>query len=62
THVWTLFPYTTLFRSLKLYHSPELRSKYAQLSVERSALFSWEKTVDATLAMYTNILQSDVCN
>jgi glycosyltransferase involved in cell wall biosynthesis len=47
---------------LKLYHSPELRSKYAQLSVERSALFSWEKTVDATLAMYTNILQSDVCN
>ena len=37
---------------VKLYHSNDLRFKYSQLSLNRSTLFSWEKTVNETLDIY----------
>jgi glycosyltransferase involved in cell wall biosynthesis len=41
---------------LKLYHSSELRANYSQLSLDRSALFSWEKTVDETVKIYERMM------
>ncbi len=40
---------------LALYRSHELRSKYARMSVAQATLFSWQKTVDETLKIYTQI-------
>jgi glycosyltransferase involved in cell wall biosynthesis len=37
---------------LKLYRSSELRANYSQLGLDRSQLFSWQKTVDETLQIY----------
>jgi glycosyltransferase involved in cell wall biosynthesis len=41
---------------LKLYRSSELRANYTQLSLDRSALFSWQKTVDETIQMYERMM------
>jgi glycosyltransferase involved in cell wall biosynthesis len=41
---------------LKLYHSSELRANYSQLSLNRSALFSWQKTVDETVKIYERMM------
>jgi glycosyltransferase involved in cell wall biosynthesis len=41
---------------LKLYHSRELRASYAQLSLDRSTLFSWQKTLAATLEIYERMI------
>ena len=41
---------------LKLYHSSELRRNYSQLSLDRSALFSWQKTVDETVKIYERMM------
>jgi glycosyltransferase involved in cell wall biosynthesis len=41
---------------LKLYHSSELRANYSQLSLDRSALFSWQKTVDETVQIYERMM------
>jgi glycosyltransferase involved in cell wall biosynthesis len=41
---------------LKLYHSASLRSNYSQMSIARSTIFSWQKTVDSTLEIYDRIL------
>jgi glycosyltransferase involved in cell wall biosynthesis len=41
---------------LKLYHSSDLRSKYSQSSLERSAFFSWKKTLIETLDVYKNMI------
>jgi glycosyltransferase involved in cell wall biosynthesis len=43
---------------LKLYLSNNLRSEYARLSMERAALFSWQKTLAETLELYDKILQN----
>jgi glycosyltransferase involved in cell wall biosynthesis len=37
---------------LEISQNADLRSKYAQASIDRAALFSWQKTVDATLRIY----------
>ncbi len=37
---------------LEISQNSDLRSKYAQASIDRAALFSWGKTVDATLRIY----------
>lgn len=37
---------------LEISQNVDLRSKYAQASIDRAALFSWQKTVDATLKIY----------
>jgi glycosyltransferase involved in cell wall biosynthesis len=44
---------------LKLYLSNNLRLKYAQLSMERATLFSWQKTLAETLEIYDKILQNE---
>jgi glycosyltransferase involved in cell wall biosynthesis len=41
---------------LKLYRSSELRANYSQLSLDRSALFSWQKTVDETVQIYERMM------
>jgi glycosyltransferase involved in cell wall biosynthesis len=41
---------------LKLYRSSELRTNYSQLSLDRSALFSWQKTVDETVQIYERMM------
>lgn len=43
---------------LKLYNHRDIRSKLAKLSSDRAMIFSWEKTVKATLEIYKNILES----
>lgn len=40
---------------LKLYHSYDLCSKLSTLSINRAGLFSWGKTVEATLDLYKKI-------
>ncbi|MDD1419075.1 glycosyltransferase family 4 protein [Dolichospermum sp. ST_sed1] len=40
---------------LKLYCNSDLRAKYSQYSVDRAALFSWEKTASETLKFYRSI-------
>ena len=37
---------------LEISRNSDSRSKYAQDSIDRAALFSWQKTVDATLRIY----------
>jgi glycosyltransferase involved in cell wall biosynthesis len=41
---------------LELYHSSNVRAAYAQHSLERSALFSWKKTLNETLEVYDRIM------
>ncbi|QEI42503.1 Mannosylfructose-phosphate synthase [Dolichospermum sp. UHCC 0315A] len=41
---------------LKLYYNSDLRKNYSQYSSDRSALFSWEKTVSETLEVYKRII------
>jgi glycosyltransferase involved in cell wall biosynthesis len=41
---------------LQLEQSSDLRTKYSQHSLDRSTLFSWEKTVDATLEIYDRMM------
>jgi glycosyltransferase involved in cell wall biosynthesis len=41
---------------VKLYSNTDLQSQYSQSSIERAALFSWQKTVNATLAIYEQIV------
>lgn len=41
---------------LKLYRSSELRANYSQLSLDRSALFSWQTTVDETVRIYERMM------
>jgi glycosyltransferase involved in cell wall biosynthesis len=41
---------------LKLYCNSDLRKNYSQYSVDRSALFGWEKTVTETLEVYERII------
>jgi glycosyltransferase involved in cell wall biosynthesis len=41
---------------LKLYRSPQLRAHYSQLSLDRSALFSWQKTVNETVQIYERMM------
>jgi glycosyltransferase involved in cell wall biosynthesis len=41
---------------LKLYRSSQLRAHYSQLSLDRSALFSWQKTVDETVQIYERMM------
>jgi glycosyltransferase involved in cell wall biosynthesis len=41
---------------LRLYYNSDLRAKHSQYSANRSALFSWEKTVDKILRMYQCII------
>jgi glycosyltransferase involved in cell wall biosynthesis len=41
---------------VKLYHNRDLQSQYSQSSIDRSALFSWQKTVNATLEIYERIV------
>jgi glycosyltransferase involved in cell wall biosynthesis len=41
---------------LKLYRSSELHANYSQLSLDRSALFSWQKTVDETVQIYERMM------
>jgi glycosyltransferase involved in cell wall biosynthesis len=41
---------------LKLYYNSDLRKNYSQSSLDRSALFSWEKTVSETLEVYKQII------
>lgn len=41
---------------LKLYRSSELRANYRQLSLDRSAIFSWQKTVDETVRVYDRMM------
>ncbi len=43
---------------VKLYSSANLRAKYSQLSIDRSTLFSWKKTVATTLQIYENIIEN----
>ncbi len=40
---------------VKLYSNTDLQSQYSQRSIERAALFSWQKTVNATLEIYEQI-------
>jgi len=42
---------------IKLYHSNDLRSKYSRLSIDRSTLFNWEKTVTETLDIYKHVIK-----
>ncbi len=41
---------------IKLYRDNGLRSKYSLLSIERSTLFSWAKTVNETLDIYNYMI------
>jgi glycosyltransferase involved in cell wall biosynthesis len=41
---------------LKLYHSDKLRANYARRSIERSTLFSWQKTVTETVQIYQRMM------
>lgn len=43
---------------LKLYCNSDLHAKYSQYSMDRAALFSWEKTLSETLEVYNRIIQS----
>lgn len=41
---------------LKLYRSHDLRTNYSQLSIARSAVFTWQKTVDETVEIYQRMM------
>ena len=41
---------------LKLYRSHDLRTNYSQLSIARSAVFTWKKTVDETVEIYQRMM------
>ena len=42
---------------IKLYQNNDLRSKYSRLSIDRSTLFNWEKTVTETLDIYKHVIK-----
>jgi glycosyltransferase involved in cell wall biosynthesis len=44
---------------VKLYRSSTLRCEYSQLSIERAAQFSWQKTLDETWKIYEKIVESE---
>jgi glycosyltransferase involved in cell wall biosynthesis len=41
---------------LEISQNSDLRSQYAQASIDRAALFSWQKTVDKTLKIYEKMM------
>jgi glycosyltransferase involved in cell wall biosynthesis len=43
---------------VKLYRHPDLQSQYSQSSIDRAALFSWQKTVNETLDIYERIIST----
>jgi glycosyltransferase involved in cell wall biosynthesis len=41
---------------LKIYRNSEVRANYSQLSLDRAALFSWQKTVNETVQIYERMM------